>query len=389
MDNILGRGHQPRIGPKVGAQLTKRNMGRGDRLPSVAERVVPIGFIVAGIVAGLVAERLVLARLERYMAERAWAGKDLIFTSLRGILLVWCTVAGLYGALLSAAPPPPLLAPLKKGLAVVLIVSMTIVAARIAAGSIGLYSHRVYVRSGGTGLPSPSIVTNFAQLLVLLVGLLIVLDSLGIAITPILTALGVGGLAVALALQETLSNLFAGLYISTSRQIRPGDYVKLNSGEEGYVADMTWRNTKTKEAPNTMIIVPNAKLASATVTNYNQPDREIAVPVLVRVSYDNDFDAVERVSLEVAREVIHQVPGGVATFEPAISYHTFGDTGIQLTVSLRARDVADQYRVKHEFIKRLLDRYRLVGITLPPCSSGMSQRMPGATEPFLGERRLS
>jgi small-conductance mechanosensitive channel len=206
------RNRQYRLGRWILGE-TPRVMG-AIGLPGVAQWVVPVIFIAAGITAGLAAERIVLARLQRYMTKRRWAAKNLIFTSLRGLPLVWCTVAGLYGAVLNAAPPPRLLAPLEKGLAVVIIVSMTIVAARLAAGSVGLYSQRVYARSGGTGLPSPTIVTNFTQLLVLLVGLLIVLDSLGIAITPILTALGVGGLAVALALQETLSNLFSGLYIT-------------------------------------------------------------------------------------------------------------------------------------------------------------------------------
>lgn len=142
--------------------------------------------------------------------------------------------------------------------------------------------------------------------------------------------------------------------------------------------DITWRNTKIKEVPNNMIIVPNAKLASATVTNFHQPDKEVALPVRVRVSYENDFATVERVTLDIAREVLRDVPGGVATFEPVIRYHTFGDTGIEFTALLRARDVADQYRLKHEFIKRVLNRYRSVGITLPVISTGTPSPGVGA-----------
>ncbi len=333
-------------------------------MPDLAQWVLPVAFPAGGVAAGLVAERVVLARLERYTAARQWAGEDLLLRSLRGIVFVWCAVAGLYGAVLSVPLRPALLALLQRVLLVIVIASITLAASRIAAGAVGFYSRRVYRRGGGTGLPSPSIVVNFTQLLVLLVGLLIVLDSLGIAITPILTALGVGGLAVALALQDTLSNLFSGLYIITARQIKPGDYIRLNTGEEGYVVDITWRNTKIKEAPNNMVIVPNAKLASATITNYYQPDKEVAVPVPVRVSYESDFDVVDRVTLEVAREALRETPGGVETFEPVIRYHTFGDTSVEFTVVLRARDVADQYQLKHEFIKRLLDRYRRAGITL-------------------------
>ena len=137
---------------------------------------------------------------------------------------------------------------------------MTLVVARIVTASMSRYSGHLSRQGRGPEILSPTIVTNFTQLLVFLVGALIVLESLGIAITPILTAFGVGGLAVALALQETLSNLFSGLYISTARQLVPGDYVKLKTGEEGTIVDITWRNTKIKEGPNNMIIVPNANI---------------------------------------------------------------------------------------------------------------------------------
>ena len=73
---------------------------------------------------------------------------------------------------------------------------------------------------------------------------MIILNQLHVSIAPILTALGVGGLAVALALQDTLSNLFAGFYVAVAGQVRLGDYiVKLDTGEEGYVTDISWRTT--------------------------------------------------------------------------------------------------------------------------------------------------
>src|SRR5207302_9529306 len=78
---------------------------------------------------------------------------------------------------------------------------------------------------------------------VFLIGFLVLLDALGIQITPILTALSVGGLAVALALQDTLSNLFAGVHLLADKPIRVGDYVKIADTVEGYVVDIGWRST--------------------------------------------------------------------------------------------------------------------------------------------------
>jgi small-conductance mechanosensitive channel len=177
--------------------------------------------------------------------------------------------------------------------------------------------------------------------------------------------LGVGGLAVAPALQDTLSNLFAGFYITVSRQIRIGDYVKLESGEEGYVTDVAWRATKIRMLPNNVVLVPNAKPASAIITNYSLPDKELAVLVQVGVDYASDLEHVERVMVEVARAVMQTVPGGVPTFEPFIRSHTFGDSSINFTVILRAKEFVDQYLLTHEFVKRLHTRYERAGITIP------------------------
>jgi small-conductance mechanosensitive channel len=197
------------------------------------------------------------------------------------------------------------------------------------------------------------------------VGSMIILDNLGISITPILTTLGIGSLAVAIALQDTLGNFFAGLYIKADRFIEVGQYVRLESGEEGYVHHIGWRSTRVRMLPNNMVIVPNNKLVQSIITNYYMPDPELAVLVQVGVHYNSDLKKVETVTSEVAREVLQSVPGGVPTFEPFIRYHTFADSSINFTVILRAREFADNFLIKHEFIKRLQSRYKEEGITIP------------------------
>lgn len=117
--------------------------------------------------------------------------------------------------------------------------------------------------------------------------------------------------------------------------------------------------------PNNIVIVPNAKLSQAIITNYYLPDRELAVLVEIGVDYSSDLERVERITAEVARDVMRTVPGGVAIFEPFIRYHTFGEFSINFTVIMRAREFVDQYLIKHEFIKRLHVRYAKEGITIP------------------------
>ncbi len=192
--------------------------------------------------------------------------------------------------------------------------------------------------------------------------MLIILQTFGISITPILTALGVGGLAVALALQDTLTNVFSGLHILLSKLIQSGDYIKLGTGEEGHVVDISWRNTTIQALGNNLIIVPNQKIASAIITNYDRPNKELSVSISLGVSYASDLDHVEQVTLTVAKEIMSELAASVENFEPILRFHTFGDSSIIFNVILRGQEFIDQY---NELIKRLHKRYNQEGIEIP------------------------
>ena len=235
----------------------------------------------------------------------------------------------------------------------------------LALGSIAGRLLSAYGRRLAPGMPVSSLTQNIAWGLVVGLGVLVVLSGLGISITPMLTALGVGGLAVALALQEPLSNFFAGVFLALAGQIRVGDYVRLDSGQEGYVSDFAWRSTRLRMLSNNLVVVPNAKLAQALVVNHDLPSRDLAVLVEVGVDYASDLELVERVVAEVGAEVMADVTGGVAEFQPFVRFHTFGASSIDFTAILRAREYVDQYLVKHEFIKRLHRRFEREGIVIP------------------------
>jgi small-conductance mechanosensitive channel len=181
-----------------------------------------------------------------------------------------------------------------------------------------------------------------------------------------LTALGVGGLAVALAMQDTLSNLFGGFYVAVAGQVRLADYIKLNTGEEGYVTDIGWRSTTIRSLGNSMIIVPNAKLAQAIVTNYDLPEKRMAAMVEVRVSYDCDPDQIERVLLDVAARGTREIPGLLADPAPSVTFDPgFGDSALGLTLNYHVAEFASQFTVRHELRKRIFRRFREEGIRIP------------------------
>lgn len=329
-------------------------------LTPYAQILVPIAFIVIGLLAGWISEKIIFPSIKKVVMKTKWPGDEIIVNGFRGMLFLWFILAGIYGALLTLSITPLLLTYAIKTIVVIIILSFTVVATRIAVGFVHLYTNKFQ----GV-LFATSIFANLTKLFFFLIGILIILQILGIPITPILTALGVGGLAIALALQPTLSNLFAGLHILASRGIKPGDYIKIDSGEEGYVVDISWRNTTIKTLPNNLVIVPNDKIASAIVTNYYLPEQGIKVYVPVGVSYDSDLEKVEIVTIEVAKEIMNSVPGGAPDFEPVIRYNTFGDFSINFNVVMFANDFADQYLIKHEFIKQLHQRYIKEKIEIP------------------------
>jgi len=322
--------------------------------------ILPASLFLGGVVVGIIFEKIILKRLEKVALKTKWEGDEIIIASLRNWVTFWFALAGLYLALISVQISPSVAGYLQKAIMILYVFSATAVLANIGVGFVNMYGRRAQ-----DVLPSTSLFTILTKITVYLIGILVILNSLGISITPILTALGVGGLAVALALQDTLSNLFAGLHIILTRQIKPGDYIRLESGEEGFVVDITWRNTTIRELPNNYIIIPNSKLAQAIVKNYFMPEKEISVPVQVGVSYDSDLEKVEKVTIEVAKEVMREVPGGIPEFEPFIRYHTFGESSINFSVIMRCREFVDQYLIKHEFIKRLHKRYKKERIVIP------------------------
>lgn len=328
-------------------------------LSTLVPLAIFVGLALAGLMMGLVIRRWLIPQLSRAAAGTRWGGDDVIIAALRGPVVLWSTMLGVYLAL-QLAPLPGATGPvLRRLLVALLIVSVTWSLSRAAALSVA-----ARVTALGT-LPSVNLIANLARLVVLVLGGLVALQTLGVSITPLITALGVGGLAVGLALQDTLANLFAGIHILMSRQVRPGDFVRLDSGEEGYVQDVTWRYTTIRQLPNNVTIVPNAKLASAVITNFYLPEQELAVLVPVGVSYDSDLGRVEEVTIAVGREVMAEVKGGVPEFAPFIRYNAFGESSVDFTVILRGREVVDQHLIRHEFIKRLHSRYRAEGIEIP------------------------
>ena len=323
--------------------------------------ILPLSLLAGTLLLGFVVRTIFFRLLRRWHTRTSNVVFEVLIESLRGPIIIWSLIFGIYFALESASLPRQVEYYGGKSLFALWIISLTVMATHFAGAIVRLYGRR-----NGGEMPATSLTKNLAQIAVASIGIAILLRHLGISITPLVTALGVGGLAVALALQDTLGNLFGGFYVTVAGQVRLGDYIKLNSGEEGYIVDISWRSTTLRMLSNNMIIVPNSKLAQAIVTNYNLPEKRMNIPVQVGVSYDADADQVERVLLEIARKAMQEIPGMANDGEPSARLIPgFGDSALQFQLTVAINEFAQQYVVQHELRKRILKRFREEKIEMP------------------------
>ena len=253
----------------------------------------------------------------------------ILVDSLRTPLLIWFLMLGLDLAIRSSEVPTKIADRIEVWLTVLWIISLTLMRSRSAGNLVRFYGSRF-----AGDLPVTSLSKNLAQIFVVLIGALSILHYLNISVTPLLTALGVGGLAVALALQDTLSNLFGGFYITVAGQIRLGDYIRLNSGEEGYISDISWRSTTIRGPGNNLIIIPNATMAKAIITNFNLPEKRMRVLDSGRRGLflrSRSCGSGAAGHCEAGRR---RGPRDPTHPEPSVSFAPgFGDSGLQFTLS--------------------------------------------------------
>lgn len=210
----------------------------------------------------------------------------------------------------------------------------------------------------------PKLVVKVLNVFVYFIGLIIILKHFNVEITPLVATLGIGGIAIGFALQDTLSNFFAGLHIISDKPINIGDFVELGGNISGYVEDIGWRTTRIRTLPNTLVIVPNSKIASTIITNDSLPVPEMSIAIQCGVAYTSDLKKVEDVTIEAAEKIQKTVRGAVKDFQPFIRYHTFGDSNINFSIILRVEEFVDKYLVIHEFIKALKKVYDKEGIEI-------------------------
>jgi small-conductance mechanosensitive channel len=330
-------------------------------LPSLKEYIIAGAIILLSLFLGIIFKKIIVKWLLRVTARTAWKGDEVIVNASRGVFIFLFLLAGLYASAIYM-PGYGIFKSETVFLALHILATLcfTLIVSRVITGWIAMYQE-----STDSPLVKSTILNYIIKSIIFVVGFLIILQILKIPITPLITALGVGGLAVALALQTTLSNLFAGIQILAAKNLHPGDFVRLQTGDDGFIVDINWRSTTIRALSNRIIIIPNNKLADSVINNFSKPEEEMSILIGVGVSYSSDLEKVERVTIEVARETMAANEGAVHDFDPFIRYNKFDAYSINFNVILRVKTYVDQFLLQHEFIKKLHARYQKEGIEIP------------------------
>ena len=335
---------------------------KGHLLYSSLDRgALAAGVFLGSLLLGLLIDLVLRKTIRRLCRIRHWKDEEILLGSIGRKVPFWFSLAGLYGALSLSSLSPHLFR-----LAERVVVSLLILSFTFALSSLTNRFVRRFTAPSQGLVPTTSLISNLSGATVIVLGALGVLQYWGVSVTPVLTGLGIGALAVALALQDTLSNFFSGLSTILSEQIKPKDVVKLETGEEGEVQDINWRNTTLKTAAGNLVVVPNSKVAGSILTNFSLPSPPLTVSITLLVAFQSDLDRVESIILEGFDALRCRLPG-VFTGDPGtVRFQDFREGAVPVKLFVTVQDYNQQFLVKHLLIKELHRRLKEAGVPFPP-----------------------
>ena len=338
-----------------------------DWLAFADKLIMPVCILVVALFAGIALN----SKLESSLAKRVKDDdeskiKNIFLNALKGLPISTCLIIGLYWIVNTADYlPEGLVRIFSYLLFTVVVITLTRVVERTLSGFIS------WKFSDSNDISSSSLLNTLFKIVVYASGALIIMQELGISIAPIVTAFGVGGMAIAFGGQDIAANVLSGLFLIFFKQVKINDVIKLNSGVEGRIIDINFRFTSIMPAnEGSVIVVPNKDIAGSVMTNFSRPREDVGIVINIGVGYESDLDLVERVTVEVAKDIQQRFddydPNDAASkLHPAVLYQEFGESSINFWAVLHASVYTRQLKIKHEFIKAITKRYREENINIP------------------------
>lgn len=318
-------------------------------------------FVLIAMLIGIVIRQVVITRIGAFASRTENIADDVFLEILRRKTVLWVLLlAGIF-----AIPTLPWEERYRE-IGVQILMGLFVLSVTLSfVRGIGSYLARYGERSG-TGSAGTTLIRYVISFLVWSLGIAIILSLFDVSLLPALTALGVGGLAVALAFQDTLANLFAGIYITLSRQMRIGDYVEISGGpnDKGFVSDIGWRTTTLRTLANNMVIIPNKKMAESTVINYSLPESIMTFEMVLSVAYDTDPDMLEAIIIDEVLQAAGDIEGLIKE-EPAVRFTDFAESALTVKVYPKVERLEQSFEARHRMMKRLNARLRREGVDFP------------------------
>lgn len=329
------------------------------------ESLFALGVFALSILASLLVV-LIFNRLLKLLTSRTrTALDDLLVKALSRPIFLLVLVQGFFIALTSVTFLDRYQPDINKAWPIVIIAVVGYAVQRVAAALLTWYGQAIAGKSrSGLDARLLPILRRIVVMVIFAITLVIILDELHIAISPLIAGLGIGGLAVALALQPTLTNFIASAYIVSEGRLGVGDRIQVEGGPTGTIEDIGWRTTKLRSPQNNLVIIPNSKLADSIITNFQAPQPAIVVTIACGVSYESDLEQVRQVTLEVLQQVINESEEAIKDFEPLVRFFEFGDSNINFRAIFQAKDFGAQFTLTDVFISRLHQRFLQEGIEI-------------------------
>jgi small-conductance mechanosensitive channel len=273
---------------------------------------VPVLAFLASYIVGLWMRKVVSNALERWASRVRWQGSKMTLGAVHRSFLFWFLILGVFIAIQVSVLAPQVKSITTKVVGTLFALSLGWLVINLCGQLLEIYLPRLKAR-----WPSITLSINVTRATIIVVCALIILEIWGMPTSPFLVLIAVAILAAALALRNAAPNLFAGLHLSATQQIKVGDYIKLGTGEQGYVTEMTWQNTRIKALDESIIIVPNNGLLQFTVVNYGHPLKRAGEPFrFYSRTYIKELTGLKAKSLRELVDTLKKVP------ESVIYYHT-------------------------------------------------------------------
>lgn len=323
--------------------------------------IIAGAFIVLWLLGILIFNKYIFAKAYKFVKKTVWKFDDILLESAQWPLLIIFFALGLFISLEIA----PIAADTTKTINLSIKI-LGIIAFFIFLNNFLLNLIRYYRTSKTIIASSYGIFKTIIHIFVYGIALLIILDTLHISITPIIASLGIGSIAVALALQDTLANLFSGIAILTDRPLVVGDYVKINDEIQGFVISVGWRTTRLESIDSITVVIPNLYISKNMILNYNKPTNSSWLKIKIGVAYESDLEQVERVAIDVAKTNFYDSDKQLFTqYPPFVRFESFSNSSIDFQVYIRVKNFLEYQRIRHEYIKKLHARFNKEGIVIP------------------------